>query len=133
MIEVLYMSKKIIKHKSASFTLEPDGFSIHTFELSRKLTKMEYNSLKSSLYKQQEQSAQKGWVYKSKNWKGVHICTLYAQYGIRITLEHNESESFDTYFVRMVINPRKLIEPDCSYLGILPPEESSVKQLKKSF
>ena len=127
------MSKKIIKHKNASFTLEPDGFSIHTFELSRKLTKMEYDRLKDSLYKQQEQSTQKGWMYKSKNWKGVHICTLYAQYGIRITLEHNESESFDTYFVRMVINPRKLIEPDCSYLGILPPEESSVKQLKKSF
>ena len=57
----------------------------------------------------------------------------YKDYGIRITLEHNSSDSMETYYVRMVVNPRKLIDPGASYIGILPPEESGVKELKKAF
>ena len=54
--------------------------------------------------------------------------------GVRIYLEHNQGESgFDIYYVRMIINPRVLIEPGCSYLGILPPEESSIRELEKAF
>ena len=53
---------------------------------------------------------------------------------MRVYLEHNESESgYDTYFVRMVVNPRVLIEPGCSYLGILPPEKSSIKKIEAAF
>lgn len=49
-------------------------------------------------------------------------------------MKHNESESgFDTYYVRMTVNPRVLIEPGCSYLGILPPEKSSIKKIKVAF
>lgn len=36
-------SKKVRKHRQAEITLEPDGFSIHTFELSMKLSKSEWN------------------------------------------------------------------------------------------
>ena len=44
------MSKKIVKHKTANFTLEPDGFSIHTFELSKKLSATEYYDIKDIFY-----------------------------------------------------------------------------------
>lgn len=124
------MSKKKTQTKRAAFTLEPDGFSIHTFELSRRITHREYRSMKDKLYRQQEQSAKRGWLYG--DGYGSHICTLYAESGIRsIILEHNQTA--DTCFVRIAVNPRKLIEPECSYIGILPPEKSSVKKLKKAF
>ena len=42
---------KNIKKKICKFVLEPDGFSIHTFELSRRLTKHEFDQIKGELYK----------------------------------------------------------------------------------
>ena len=36
------MSKRIVKHKTARFTLEPDGFSIHTIELSMEISYREF-------------------------------------------------------------------------------------------
>lgn len=123
------MSKRRESKKTAVFELEPDGFSIHTFELSKKLTKHEFHHIKSSLYQSQD-----GSIYEDDKHKGLFHCKKYCKCGVRIELKHNQSEeSFDTYFVRMVINPRVLIEPGCSYLGILPPEENSIKQLKKGF
>lgn len=123
------MSKRRESKKTAVFELEPDGFSIHTFELSKKLTKHEFHHIKSSLYQSQD-----GSIYEDDKYKGLFHCKKYCKCGVRIDLEHNQSEeSFDTYFVRMVVNPRVLIEPGCSYLGILPPEESSIKKLRKNF
>lgn len=124
------MSKKVVRHKTAKFTLEPDGFSIHTIELSMELTYREFYEIKDRLYRQQK-NEKGGWIYPD-GW-GNHICAYYKDYGIRITLEHNSSESIETYYVRMVVNPRKLIDPGASYIGILSPEESSVKKLKKAF
>lgn len=124
------MSKKIVKHKTARFTLEPDGFSIHTFELSRKLKPTEYYAMKDQLYRQQEQSDGKPWIHKDSY--GNHICQLYTDYGINsIKLEPNRLA--DTYYLRMVVNPRKLIDPKSSYIGILSPEKSSIKKLKRAF
>lgn len=124
------MSKKIVKHKTARFALEPDGFSIHTFELSRKLKPTEYYAMKDQLYRQQEQSDGKPWIHKDSY--GNHICQLYTDYGINsIKLEPNRLA--DTYYLRMVVNPRKLIDPKSSYIGILSPEKSSIKKLKKAF
>ena len=124
------MSKKIIKHKTAKFTLEPDGFSIHTMELSMEITYREFHTLKEHLYRQQG-NTKGGWIYPD-DW-GNYICMYYKECGIRITLEHNSSESMETYYIRMVVNPRKLIDPKSSYIGILPPEESSIKKLKSAF
>lgn len=126
------MSKKIVKHKTAKFTLEPDGFSVHTFELSKKLSATEYYDIKDQLYRQQEQSVGKSWIYE--DGYGGHICLLFSGHGINsIRLEHNSSEGMDTYYIRMVVNPRKLIDPSSSYIGILPPEGSSIKALRKAF
>lgn len=127
------MSKRTESKKTAIFKLEPDGFSIHTFELSKRLTRHEYHQIKDKLYCSQEKKNGKTEIYKLDN--GSHCYTKFKENGVRIYLEHNQGneQGFDTYFMRMVINPRKLIEPGCSYLGILPPEENSIKQLKKGF
>ena len=125
------MSVKKVQNKKARFTLEADGFSIHTFELSRQLTKREYRAVKDALYRQSEYD-DKGLIYKDRN-SGKHICTRYAKYGIRIELAHNSHDDKDSYFVRILLNPRKLIEPGASYLGILPPVKSSVKNVADAF
>lgn len=48
------MSKRTELKKTAVFELEPDGFSIHTFELSKRLTMYEFQQMKSKLYQEQE-------------------------------------------------------------------------------
>ena len=50
MNEVLCMSKRKESKKTAVFALEPDGFSIHTFELAKKLAKHEYHEIKRIRY-----------------------------------------------------------------------------------
>ena len=123
------MSK--IVTKKARFELEADGFSIHTFEISRKLTKSEWNYCKGKLYDQNQVSS-KSCVYKES--KGVYRVSLYEKYGLRITLEHApDQENSRGYYVRMVVNPRKVIDPNASYIGIFPPEKSSITELQAAF
>lgn len=38
-----------------------------------------------------------------------------------------------TCYLRIAVNPRKLIDPNSSYLGILPPTEESVQDVSKMF
>ena len=79
-------NRKTINHKNATFNLELDGFSIHTFPLSRQLTQSEYYALKKNLY-----SDYPG-IYKtdSKGEDGAayifHHCNAFNRYGVRICL-----------------------------------------------
>ena len=124
------MSKKI-KTRRTSFELEPDGFSIHTFELSRQLTHHEYKQIRANLYDLQEQLGEKKKVYKDSY--GIHRCWLFSEHGIRIRLEAFNVGEHKRHYLRMVVNPRQLIAPDPLYLGIFPPKEKSLKQLRDSF
>ena len=124
------MSKKKEKRKEASFTLEADGFSVHTFALSRKIMRDEYHEIKEALYWKQGKNG--GEIYKDKK-NGNYVCNSYTKSGLRIQLEHNKGNGIDTYFVRMIVNPRKLIDPGSSYLGILSPEKSSVQYVADAF
>ena len=126
------MSKKVKKRKTAQIILEPDGFSIHTFELSMKLSKSEWKKCKQRLYADQEEAGEH-WIYLDKQ-SGHYICTRYADAGIRIRLERNDTgKDKNTHFIRMIVNPRKLVYPQSGYLGILPPEEDSIELLEKTF
>lgn len=133
------MSKKVLKRKNVTITLEPDGFSIHTFELSRKFTRFEWVRIKDILYTEQEVYNRKhkkaaGWIYPDKDKTDDHICWRYSNFGIRIRLEHRTpKDSVECFYVRMIVNPRKLIDPQSSYLGILPPTEKSVQKLNQTF
>ncbi len=128
--EGLFDMRKIVTRK-ACFELEADGFSIHTFEISRKLTKSEWHHCKKKLYDQNQVSS-KICIYQES--KDVHRVSQYEANGLRITLEHaHDQEDSRGYYVRMVVNPRKVIDPDASYIGIFPPEKSSIIELQAAF
>lgn len=127
------MSKKVKRRKNVEICLEPDGFSVHTIELSIQLRQSEWHRCKQSLYNEQSQTG-KHIIYPDNQFKGCHICTKYANAGIRIRLEKVAgSKEHARYFVRMIVNPRKLIYPQSGYLGILPPKEDSIELLEKAF
>ena len=143
-------SRKITKHKTAVFNLEPDGFSIHTFSLTRHLTRIEYYTIKENMYL----NCPGTYETVSKGEEGAayifHHCNAFNRYGVRICLmqcgfngskaEHpsdyddDGNDLFSEYFLKMTINPRKLIEPldEYSYLGILQPTQESVDRVAVS-
>lgn len=146
-------NKKIVKHKAATFNLEPDGFSIHTFSLSQQLTHNEYRNLKDELY-----ATYLSDTYKTKstgedgNIYVFHNCKYFNRYGVRVCLmkccfadkkdgeayddENDDThDTFSKYFLKMTINPRRLIEPidEYCYLGILQPTQESVDRVVKAF
>ena len=127
------MSRKVCQRKKASITLEPDGYSIHTFEASLKVSKSEFNRIKDSLY-QSQKVEQADYIYPDRNGKGHHICTKFSNDGIRIRLEESRlNKESKGYYIRMVINPRVLIYPKSEYLGILLNDGTSVELLGKAF
>lgn len=77
------MSKKVKKHKKAEIRLEPDGFSIHTFELSMQLSKSEWHNCKEQLFSEQKKAGEI-WIYADKSCKDLYTCTKYADTGICI-------------------------------------------------
>ena len=127
------MSKKVKRRKNVEICLEPDGFSVHTIELSIQLSQSEWHRCKKSLYDEQNRTGEHI-IYPDKQCQGHHVCTKYTDAGIRIRLEKvTSSKDHPKHFVRMVVNPRKLIYPQSGYLGILPPEEGSIEPLEMAF
>lgn len=125
------MSKQMVKEKKAIFSVSSEGFSVHTFEISRRLTGWEYRKIKELLYEEFKNT------YKetgSPNYT-CHVCTACHKQGIhKIRLIHSGGKTFcDSYWIVMIVNPRKLLDPDSSYLGIFEPTKENVKQLTKSF
>lgn len=72
------MSKKIIKEKKAIFSVGSKGFSIHTFEISRSITKWEYRKIQASLYDEIKSTYKKSDL---PNYK-CPACTAYHKQGI---------------------------------------------------
>lgn len=127
------MSKKIHKIRKAEICLEPDGYSIHTLELSQQVSKQEWQWIKDKLYKKQQKDSSIS-IYPNRTRQGQYCCTAYSYAGIRVVLEKvSVNEDKARHFVRIFINPRKLIYPQSGYLGILPNEEESVELLGKAF
>ena len=52
------------KPGAGSFQLEPDGFSIHTLEIVKKLSNKEYKRIRDSIY----QKCPKGEMYSDRGW-----------------------------------------------------------------
>lgn len=117
---------------SGKFQLEPDGFSIHTFEVTKKLSGKEYRKLVDETYCR----CPPGQIYRDKTWQGAgerHRCRWFQRNGLRISLEKDVHGHISTCYLRVAVNPRKLIDPNSSYLGILPPTEESVQDVSKMF
>ena len=129
------MSKKGLNRK-ASVKLTSEGFSIHTFEVSLQYTELSWKHIKDRLYKElaKRDTGEQAWIYATNKKRNRYVCTRYSGHGVRITLEHNSSVSeIESYYVRIVINPRKLLDPNASYLGILKPAGDVAKKISKAF
>ena len=129
------MSKKGLNRK-ASVKLTSEGFSIHTFEVSLQYTELSWKHIKDRLYKElaKRDTGEQAWIYATNKKRNRYVCTRYSGHGVRITLEHNSSSSeIESYYVRMVINPRKLLDPNASYLGILKPAGDVAEKISKAF
>lgn len=117
---------------SGKFQLEPDGFSIHTFEVTKKLSGKEYRKLVDETYCR----CPPGQIYRDKTWQGAgerHRCKWFQREGLRISFEQDIHHQVVSCRLRIAVNPRKLIDPNSSYVGILPPTEESVGAVSKAF
>lgn len=52
-----------MKKNAGTFRIEPDGFSIHTFELSKKVTNNDYKRMRDRLYCQRSKGEVYGEIY----------------------------------------------------------------------
>ena len=115
-----------------SFQLEPDGFSIHTLEVVKRLSNKDYKRIRDRIYQQ----CPKGEIYSDRSWQGEgerHRCKWFWREGLRISLERDVHEQVSTCYLRIAVNPRKLLDPSSSYLGILPPDKESIRTMGKKF
>ncbi len=113
-------------NKKAKFTLEPDGFSTHTIEFSREVSKTEYRRLVDELYRCNV--GKKNAMYQDRS-TGSYICTQFSDSGIRVRLESTK----DYRFIRLVVNPRILTTGQNGYLGIFQNERENVDLLEQAF
>lgn len=99
--------------KKNPFTLTSDGFSFHTFELRHSLTPTQYSKVLSFI---KEKSKETGMdFYPIEQYGGkYYFSSLLQKQGIRIYFSETEHGNF----VKLVVNPRKLIDPDAGYIGI---------------
>ena len=99
------MGKKVRKYKNVEIVLEPDGFSIHTIEFSRKVSQTEWRQINSALYDYNEQYSE-NIIHPDGLYHGCHICTQYAEAGIRIRLEHSNVTTTETYYAHLIEESR---------------------------
>lgn len=110
------MGKRIRKTKKAEICLEPDGYSVHTLEISQSVSKQEWEWMKEKLYKKQQIEGSV-LIYPNRERAGRYICTGYAYAGIRILLEKvSVGEGADKFFYSHDCQPQK---------ADLPPERLS--------
>ena len=109
-----------------------EGFSFHTIELKQVYSSSDkYNAAFSHLKKISNQKE----FYPLKEFDNIcYFCGHFSKHGIRLYLTMKKAKKKKyRYSIKAVINPRKLIDPDCSYLGIMPSDEKSLDQMEERF
>lgn len=122
---------KSIRKRVAKFELEPDGFSIHTFELSCQIKNTRYREIKDYLYSLHTED---GGIVTYKEGNFIK-CKAFSDYGINITLEKHSSKDgqYRGMYIRVFVSPRRLLDPNTSYLGILTPTRKSIDEVAEQF
>ena len=110
--------------------LTSDGFSFHTAELKYFPTMTEYHARTNYLYDTAREK-NKNFMYPiSCGNLETHCCKWFKKQGTNLYFSVTEGPHAT---IKAVVNPRKLIDPDSSYLGIFPPNEESVSEFADSF
>lgn len=117
-------------NKKFKIQLTPDGYSIHTFALRCVCSRTEWENAKKQQY-DNAKSRRKNEMFSISDQ--VWCCTRFKKQGVRIYFVRHHKGVNTWYSVKLVMNPRKLIDAESSYLGIMPTDESSFEILSERF
>lgn len=112
-------------------SLQSDGFNFHTFALRYYPSGREYSKVLQHLKKLSEHDE----FYPLKEYGvGKYYCGHFSDQGILLYLTQAEDgRGHVKSIVTCRVNPRRLIEPDCSYIGIMPHDEKSLDLMEDAF
>lgn len=106
--------------------LTADGFSFHTIELRWSPTDTAF----ADAFDRLRQCNCGGEFYPAKENGGVFAwrCNAFSRNGVQVFLTRGHQN-----MISLTVNPRKLIEPDASYLGIVPPYQDTLEEIRDNF
>lgn len=115
-----------------------DGYSFHTLELKAHPDSDGFHDALKPLYKAATRSKDpRRTTYPLKEYESdtlkPHCSTMLSHHGILLYLTERVKEGWHNYTVKAVVNPRKILDPECSYLGIAPTDEESLEQFQDEF
>lgn len=115
-----------------------DGYSFHTLELKIHPDSEDFNRALELLYKSAKRSkfpkrtTYPLKVYESETLK-PHCSTMLSNHGILLYLTESIKKDWHKYTIKAVVNPRKVLDPKCDYLGIAPTDEKSLNWFQDEF
>lgn len=112
-----------------------DAFSVHTIELCCHPTMKALHRTIDRLFALSRKIAHKGmFLLPSKHASSkTYSCLLFADQGVRLYLSILNSNDVPRAYVKMFVNPRKLLDSSSSYLGIMPLDEQSFVRFSENF
>lgn len=122
----------------SSIKTTSDGYSFHTLGLKTHPDSERFNDALDRLYKAAEKSKDhRMTTYPLKRYENetikTHCSTMLSRYGILLYLTDVTRKNWHTCTVKAVVNPRKVLDPKCSYLGIAPTDEESLNRFQDEF
>lgn len=113
----------------SSIELTSEGYSFHTMEFKVHPDSEQYHTVLSALYSAAEKS--KKCTYPlPKSHEQAHCSTVLSPQGIRLYLTKTETHG---YTIKAIVNPRRVLEPNCGYLGIMPTDSGSFEDFQDQF
>ena len=115
-----------------------DGYSFHTLELTAHPDSGSFNTSLELLYKDAKKCKDsRRTTYPLKKYGSeplrTYCSTMLSQYGILLYLTEKLKKDWHKYTIKAIINPRKAVDPGCSYLGIAPADEESLDRFQDAF
>ena len=115
-----------------------DGYSFHTLELKAHPDSESFHDTLELLYKAAKKSKDSRYTtyplkeYESETLK-PHCSTMLSPYGILLYLTERIKDDWHKYTIKAIVNPRKVLAPGCSYLGIAPTDVESLGRFQDEF
>lgn len=106
-----------------------EGFSFHTLELKYIFSYRNRDAFDKIKNRLDRISSGKEFYELTKYGEGKFFCGHFCNRGIRIFL----TELSERDVIKLVINPRKLIDPKADYLGTMLCDDHSLKLMEKNF
>lgn len=115
-----------------------DGYSFHTLELKAHPNSESFHDTLELLYKAAKKSKDSRYTtyplkeYESETLK-PHCSTMLSPHGILLYLTERIKDDWHKYTIKAIVNPRKVLDPGCSYLGIAPTDVESLNRFQDEF